>query len=162
MRSIERYTPEIINQPWGEEKLIAAVPGATLKVLRYEAGKGGGLQYHMKKTEAFYLLSGLARVRYDYGDGTLTEMILRPGEAACVIPAGTPHQFIAMQDCLVIEISTPGTNDRVNVAERYHVEAMPWDLPTTYDADTIADFEAWLAAAEATKKMLDGDTVVSP
>ncbi len=147
MRSIERFTPEIINQPWGEEELIAAVPGATMKILRYEAGKGGGLQFHMKKTEAFYLLSGLARVRYDYGDGTLTEMILRPGEAACVIPVGTPHQFLAMQDCLVIEISTPGVNDRVNVAERYHVEAMPWDLPTTYSEEEIKAFESGLVVS---------------
>ncbi len=147
MRSIERYTPEITQQHWGEEELIAAVPGATLKILRYEAGKGGALQFHIKKTEAFYLLSGLARVRYDYGDGTLTEMILRPGEAACVIPAGCPHQFLAMQDCLVIEISTPGTNDRVNVAERYHVEAMPWDLPTTYSEEEIKAFEEGLVVS---------------
>ncbi len=147
MRSIERFTPEIINQPWGEEELVAAVPGATMKVLRYMAGKGGGLQYHMKKTEAFYLLSGMARVRYDYGDGTLTEVILLPDEAACVIPAGTPHQFIAMQDCLVVEISTPGTNDRVNVAERYHVEAMPWDLPTTYSEEEIKAFEEGLVVS---------------
>ena len=166
MRSIERFTPEVIIQPWGTETLVAEVPGATMKVLEYEAGKGGGLQYHMKKTEAFYLLSGLARVRYDYGDGILTQVILRPGDAACVIPAGTPHQFLAIEDCVVIEISTPGTNDRVNVAERYGLAVEPGTLPTTYDAETIADFEAWQIATARLQLDFDmsgdGDIVVIP
>lgn len=141
MRPIERFHVQETKQPWGIEKLVGEGPGYTLKVLFYEAGKGGGLQYHINKTETFYLISGKATVRYDDGSGALVEDPLRPGEPSCHIPAGTPHQFLAVTDCLVVEASTPATNDRVNVAERYGLKAGPNDLPTTWSAEEIAAFE---------------------
>lgn len=144
MRSIERFQPQETKQPWGTEKLVGEGPGYTLKVLFYAAGKGGGLQFHVKKTETFYLISGKGIVRYDKGDGTLTEEPVRAGEPSIHIPAGTPHQFVAVSDCLVVEASTPGAHDRVNVAERYGLMPAVGDLPTTWSAAEIAAFEEGL------------------
>ena len=141
MRSIERFTPVETRQPWGTETLLAEGPGYTLKLLFYTGGKSGGLQYHICKTESFYIISGKGTVRYDDGNGKLTETPVRAGEPSIHIPAGTPHQFYAISDCLVVEASTPGSNDRVNVAARYGRQPSPHDLPTTWSDEEIAAFE---------------------
>lgn len=143
MRSIEEYHPELKVQPWGTETLIGEGPGYTMKLLLYNAGYAGGLQYHRKKHETFYLAKGQAKVRYDDGSGKLVEEIMRQGQSFC-IPPGAPHQFYAITDCVVFEASTPGTNDRVNVAEKYGRERMEYDLPTTYSEKEIGDFERGL------------------
>lgn len=148
-KPVEWQRPVETHQPWGIETLLAVGPGYTLKVLKYRAGEGGGLQYHMAKSESFAVLEGCGVVRYDRGDGTLVEVRLGDGSSehsgdTVHIPAGTPHQFTAITDCLVVEASTPGTNDRVNVAERYGRTVPEGTLPTTYTAEEIAAFERTL------------------
>lgn len=142
LKSIEAVTPQVTQQPWGTETLLAETPAYTLKVLFYRAGNGGGLQYHIKKTESFFLHSGEAVVRYDKG-GELETVLMSPGQTF-TIPSGAPHQFEAITDCLVYEASTPGSNDRVNVGERYGRPPAPGTLPTTYTDEQIATFEAGL------------------
>ena len=40
------------GRDWGEEKLVALIPGVlSLKILTINKGKKGGLQYHHKKNE---------------------------------------------------------------------------------------------------------------
>ena len=140
MKSIERFKPQTTVQPWGLERLLAEGPGYTLKLLSYKAGMGGGLQYHIQKTESFYVLFGSGLVGYDRA-GQWVEELVNAGSPTCHIQAGAPHQFTAITDCEVVEASTPGTNDRVNVAERYGRRVEPGTLPTTYTEAEIVEFE---------------------
>ena len=48
----------------------------SLKLLKMKKGKKGGLQYHHKKNECGYILSGKLRIRFDNGKGKLKEKIL--------------------------------------------------------------------------------------
>ena len=108
-----KFTPYRIEpKPWGEELVIAHTKDYLGKQLTMHAGHRGGLQYHERKDETFYLVSGSARVRG--ADRVWHDM--QPGEAYHIEP-GTVHQVDAVTDCIFFECSTPVFNDRVNVGD---------------------------------------------
>lgn len=124
-------TPEeVAPRPWGREELLVLIPGKLmLKRLTIFAGSKGGLQYHRKKDECGLLLSGRLLVRYEDGLGGLTERILLPG--ACFhFPTGVLHQEEALEDCVIIEGSTPHFDDRVRM-EAFFGLGEPMGLPST-------------------------------
>lgn len=131
--------PEIKHvgkRDWGEEKLLALIPNVlSLKLLKLKKGKKGGLQYHHKKNECGYLIKGKLKIRFDKGDGELNEKILLPG-SSFHFPPGAVHQEEAVEDCTIIEASTPHFNDRVRVEKAYGLKAEK-GLPSTKIADVI-------------------------
>lgn len=115
---------------WGEEILLGLVSKHfTLKKLYLKKGCKGGLQYHHKKNELGYLLSGELIVRFDNGNGELTERIVKPGESFH-FPPGAVHQEEAIEDCVIFEVSTPHFNDRVRVEKKYGIDCEE-GLPST-------------------------------
>ena len=127
-------TPTAVGpRPWGEELMLFAVPGAyTFKKLVMRKGAKGGLQYHHKKDEGGYLVSGELLIRYDAGDGNISERTVKEGE--CMhFPVGSVHQEEALTDCVIIEVSTPFLNDRVRVEEEYGLRAGDGLPSTTID-----------------------------
>ena len=85
-------------------------------------GAKGGLQYHRLKNECGILIEGKMLVRYDNGAGTLSERIIEKGQSFH-FPPGSIHQEEALEDCVIIEASTPHFNDRVRVEEEYGLSA---------------------------------------
>ena len=117
--TIEAFTPyEITGKPWGQELVIAETKDYLGKLLTMKAGHRGGLQYHERKDEAFYLYKGQATVMYDDGHGQLARKVMTAGQTFH-IPPGAVHQVIAMTDCVLFETSTPVFEDRVNVGLQY-------------------------------------------
>ena len=115
---------------WGKEKLLAHIPKIlTLKRLEIKKGQKGGLQYHRKKNECGYLLSGKLIIRYDKGNGKLVKRILNAG-SIFHFPPGAVHQEEALSNCIIIEASTPHFNDRVRVEKKYGIFYSK-GLPTT-------------------------------
>lgn len=112
--------PESVGaRDWGEEILIALIPGIlTLKKLIIRAGNKGGLQYHRKKNECGILLAGKLLVRHQNTDGHLVETVLTEGEAFH-FPPNSIHQEEAITDCVIIEASSPHFNDRVRVEQLF-------------------------------------------
>lgn len=103
---------------WGEELLIIDTEKYIGKLLTMHAGKAGGLQAHVEKDEASYLLSGQAWVYTDTGDGTLKRFKWDAG-TAIHIPPGAVHKVEAITSCVIFEASTPHYNDRIRLEERY-------------------------------------------
>jgi mannose-6-phosphate isomerase len=128
MPRVEKLTPRTLDREWGKEQFIVEAPAYLGKLLFMRAGTKGGLQYHVEKDEAFYLLLGRAIVRTDDGNG-LVEIPLLSGEGYR-IPPGAIHQVEAVTDCTLIEWSTPHYDDRVHVEARYGLEEAG-GLPTT-------------------------------
>ena len=119
---------------WGKEKLLAHIPKIlTLKRLEIKKGQKGGLQYHRKKNECGYLLSGKLIVRYDKGNGKLVKKTLKAG-SIFHFPPGAVHQEEALSNCIIIEASTPHFNDRVRVEKKYGIFYNK-GLPTTLKKD---------------------------
>ena len=131
-------TPESAGpRPWGEETIACIVPGVmSLKHLFIKKGSKGGLQYHRLKNECGILMEGKMIVRYDAGDGKIKERTLQKGDAFH-FPPGSVHQEEALEDCVVIEASTPHFNDRVRVEEFYGM-GEPEGLPTTQLDEIVA------------------------
>lgn len=106
---------------WGEETLLVLANGKyTMKKLFIKAGKRGGLQYHRKKDEASYVISGKMIVRYENEEGNLIDKEVGPGDWFH-FPNGCIHQEIAITDVVRIEVSTPHFNDRVRVEEMFGI-----------------------------------------
>lgn len=116
---------------WGTEDLIYTCPGFyTFKILKINKGHKGGLQYHRKKDEVTYIVSGKLKVIFDLKDGSgLQESILNEGEWIR-FPTGMVHQEEAITDVVRIEASSPYMNDRVRVEKEYGM-GEPIGLPTT-------------------------------
>ena len=130
--SIRVFEPIVKTQPWGTETIVAQTSRYLGKVLRYRAGKAGGLQYHRRKDETFFLFEGTGWLDYDSGDGTFTRKRMEPGMSVD-IPAGAVHRFEAETDCLGFEASTPVYDDRVRCEEAYGVPVIgdQYGLETT-------------------------------
>src|SRR5581483_6643060 len=122
---------------WGEELVMFLCKGHyTFKLIKMNKGGAGGLQYHHKKDEGGYLISGKLHVLYDPGTGELAEHIATPGQAFH-FRQGCVHKVTALEDSVYVEVSTPYLNDRVNVAEHYGIKEPEGGLPTTALKDVV-------------------------
>lgn len=121
---------------WGKEILLALVKKKfSLKILIMKKNSKGGLQYHHKKNECGYILSGKLLIRFDNGRRKLTKKILRRGDVFH-FPPGAVHQEEALTKCKIIEVSTPHFNDRVRVEPKYGIYEKR-GLPSTKRSEVI-------------------------
>lgn len=110
------------KRDWGSEILLAVVSKKySLKKLIMKAGTKGGLQYHHKKNECGYIVSGKLKITFDLGNKKLKSKILTTGDCFN-FPQGFVHQEEAITNCEIIEASTPHFNDRVRVEKEYGLE----------------------------------------
>lgn len=90
----------------------------TGKILVVNAGQALSLQYHREKDETSYLLSGKLRLTHGPNAETLSELEIEPGQAWRNEP-GTVHSIEALEDSVVLEVSTPHFEDVVRLQDRY-------------------------------------------
>jgi mannose-6-phosphate isomerase len=124
------------KRTWGEEILLSIIPSIlSLKLLKIKKGKKGGIQYHHKKNECGYVLSGKLLVRFDKGDNKLSKKVLSRGDVFH-FPPGSVHQEEAITNCEIIEASSPHFNDRVRVDTLYGFSSK-LGLPSTLKKNVI-------------------------
>ena len=116
----ERYavTPRKVEKPWGWELVWAETERYVGKLLFVRAGEALSLQYHERKDEAWLVREGRARLELGEVGGELEEVEIGPGDAFRYRP-GTVHRVTALEDTLVVEVSTPELDDVVRVEDRY-------------------------------------------
>jgi mannose-6-phosphate isomerase-like protein (cupin superfamily) len=109
-----------VPKPWGHETIWAHSERYVGKILHITAGHELSVQYHNRKDETVYLLSGeiTYRVQKDGNDDVLDDVKLKIGESFRITP-GTIHQMIAVTDCDVLEVSTPEVDDIVRLSDKY-------------------------------------------
>jgi quercetin dioxygenase-like cupin family protein len=105
--------PKIVEKPWGREIWYAHTDRYAGKVLEVTAGHLLSLQKHRVKHETLYLLSGRIRL-------TLDDQVLdwSPGQVVS-IPPETVHRMEALEDSVLLEVSTPELDDVVRLEDRY-------------------------------------------
>jgi mannose-6-phosphate isomerase len=106
-----------VNKPWGYELHWAKTDRYVGKVIHITAGHALSLQYHNKKDETILLWKGKLLFEIQR-DGQLQKIEVLPGERFHVTP-GTVHRMTAIEDCDVIEVSTPELDDVVRIEDRY-------------------------------------------
>jgi quercetin dioxygenase-like cupin family protein len=110
--------PRRVEKPWGHEIWWAQTPHYVGKLLHVDAGQALSLQLHRRKDESSYVLSGhLLLTRGPSADELTTEEI-GPGFAWHAAP-GIVHTIEAIEDSVVIEVSTPEVDDVVRLRDRY-------------------------------------------
>jgi mannose-6-phosphate isomerase-like protein (cupin superfamily) len=109
-----------VTKPWGHETIWAHSDRYVGKILHINAGHELSVQYHNRKDETIYLLSGeiVYRVQKDPNEDVLDDVQLRVGESFRITP-GTIHQMVALTDCDVLEASTPELDDIVRLSDKY-------------------------------------------
>jgi quercetin dioxygenase-like cupin family protein len=106
-----------VEKPWGHEIHWAKTDRYVGKILHIKAGYALSLQYHNLKDETIYVHSG--RLLYEIErEGQLTAMEMVPGDSIHVTPK-TVHRMTAIEDCDVLEASTPELDDVVRLEDRY-------------------------------------------
>tara|TARA_Y100000768_G_C23990421_1_gene692134 strand:- start:8425 stop:8859 length:435 start_codon:yes stop_codon:yes gene_type:complete len=127
---------DVGKRNWGSEILLALISKKiSLKKIKIKKGKKGGLQYHHKKNECGYVVSGKLKITFDLGNKKLKSKILSSGDCFN-FPPGFVHQEEAITSCEIIEASTPHFNDRVRVEEKYGLRKHP-GLRSTLKKDII-------------------------
>lgn len=107
-----------VLKPWGHEIWFAHQPEYAGKILHIKKGHRYSLQYHEKKTESQYLLSGSVKFYLGTEADDLKELILEPGDKLDITP-GTIHRAEALEDSDILEVSTSDLDDVVKLADDY-------------------------------------------
>jgi mannose-6-phosphate isomerase-like protein (cupin superfamily) len=107
-----------VDKPWGHEEIWAETERYVGKLLVIRAGRRLSLQLHRRKDETIYVLSGKLRVWLEDEAGELEMAELAPGETRR-IHSGRRHRFEAIDDCQLIEVSTPELDDVVRLEDDY-------------------------------------------
>ena len=108
-----------VEKPWGYEIIWAHTDRYVGKILHVTAGQALSVQYHERKDETVYLLSGEMRYWVQLpGDDDLRDQRLSAGQSFRITP-GTIHYMEAITDCDVLEASTPELDDVVRNKDRY-------------------------------------------
>lgn len=110
--------PKRVEKPWGHEVWWAHTDHYAGKLLVVDAGHSLSLQYHREKDETSYLLSGKLRLVQGEAADSLGRREIEPGQAWRNEP-GTVHSIEALEDSVVLEVSTPHLNDVVRLQDRY-------------------------------------------
>ena len=109
--------PARVDKPWGYELIWAHTDRYVGKILHIRAGQSLSYQYHKVKDETAYLLHGAMELEIGDEKGRQTYR-LKPGDCYH-ISSGTRHRMVAVEDCDVLETSTPELDDVVRLEDRY-------------------------------------------
>ena len=114
------FEPKRVEKPWGHEIWWARTERYVGKILHVKKGECLSLQYHNVKDETILLQSGLLlfETRPAGQEGELRKVEMKPGDVFHITP-GTLHRMTGLEDCDILEVSTPELDDVVRLEDRY-------------------------------------------
>ena len=111
------YRGEVVEKPWGYELIWAHTPRYVGKILHINKGESLSYQYHRVKDETVRLLSGSLEMEIELA-GERTILKFKPGDCIHIVP-GMKHRMTGLDECEVLEVSTPELDDVVRLEDRY-------------------------------------------
>jgi mannose-6-phosphate isomerase len=113
-------TSQRVDKPWGYEIWWARTERYVGKLLHVKKGESLSLQYHKVKDETILVQRGLLlfESRPVGEDGDLQRLEMGPGDSFHITP-GTIHRMTGIEDCDIVEVSTPELHDVVRIEDRY-------------------------------------------
>ena len=112
------FEPTKVEKPWGWELIWAQTEVYVGKLLFVRAGHALSLQIHREKDESWYVESGRAELQLGEEGGGLEVEIIESGACFHFRP-GTVHRVRALDDTLIVEVSTPQLEDVVRLEDDY-------------------------------------------
>ena len=112
--------PKRVEKPWGYEIWWARTERYVGKILHVKKGESLSLQYHNVKEETIRIQSGRLLLEIGAADeeGQLRRVDMGPGDVMHIAPR-TVHRMTGLEDCDVLEVSTPELDDVVRLEDRY-------------------------------------------
>lgn len=107
-----------VDKPWGYELVYSPAARYCGKVLFVRAGEQLSLQYHDVKDETIHVWSGLIEFQIGEQGGALSTEEVGPGRSFHLGPR-TVHRMRAIEDTVLLEVSTPELEDVVRLEDRY-------------------------------------------
>jgi len=111
-------SPRRVEKPWGWELVWAEADAYAGKLLFVRAGESLSLQYHEAKDESWLVQEGRARLELGGVGDELETIEIRAGDAFRFRPR-TVHRVTAIEDTLVVEVSTTQLDDVVRLEDKY-------------------------------------------
>jgi mannose-6-phosphate isomerase-like protein (cupin superfamily) len=113
------FEPRKVEKPWGWELIWALTDRYCGKLLFVRAGEALSLQYHERKDESWYVHEGRAELELSAVDADERELVeIAAGDSFRFRPL-TVHRVRALEDTLVIEVSTADLDDIVRLEDAY-------------------------------------------
>ena len=108
-----------MEKPWGWELIWALTDRYCGKLLFVRSGESLSLQYHEAKDESWYVQEGRAELELSsVGDADREQVEIQAGDCFRFRPQ-TVHRLRAIEDTLMIEVSTPEIDDVVRLEDVY-------------------------------------------
>ncbi len=107
-----------VDKPWGHELRWGVTDRYAGKVLHIKKGEALSLQYHDRKDEFLYVVTGAIEMELGGPDGALNKHRMTEGDTLHITP-GTRHRMTAVDDTDIFEVSTPELDDVVRLEDRY-------------------------------------------
>jgi mannose-6-phosphate isomerase len=115
---MSEVVPRRVDKPWGWELVWAETDKYAGKLIFVRAGEALSLQLHEVKEESWLVREGRALLELGSAEDELEEREVVAGEAYHLLP-GTIHRLTAVEDTLVIEVSTAQLDDVVRLEDLY-------------------------------------------
>jgi mannose-6-phosphate isomerase len=109
---------ERVDKPWGYELIWAHTDRYVGKILHVKRGESLSYQFHRIKDETIYVLRGVLDLEVGTTDADRRTMRLEPNANYRIRP-GMRHRMTAVEECDILEASTPELDDVVRLEDRY-------------------------------------------
>ncbi len=106
-----------ILKPWGYEEILEKNKFYVLKKLFMKKNHRCSLQFHKKKIETIFVVSGSLQVLYGKSKN-LKNVLLKKNQMITLKPF-TVHRMAAKTNCFYLEASTPQLKDVVRIQDDY-------------------------------------------
>jgi len=115
---------KVIKKPWGRELWLrepskteqVSGRGYCFKVIYLKSGTRSSFQYHEKKFETSYVISGRAELWLENKDNKIEKTIVKEGDFWSVKPF-QKHRVIALTSLVLHEVSTPEVDDVIRISD---------------------------------------------
>lgn len=105
-----------VTKPWGKEEWLELNEKYCYKRIYINSGYKTSFQYHEKKRETNFIISGTAEVWLENDNGIVEKKIMNAGEYFNVTPP-KKHRVIALTDIILQEVSTPEVDDVIRLED---------------------------------------------
>ncbi len=112
--TIEDVFPKETIKPWGKEVLYVKTKDYVVKELYITKGHRLSLQYHDIKEESWYFVKG--NVKVTHGNTSFVSLL----HQFVHVPPKTIHRLEALEDSIILEVSTPHLEDICRIEDDYN------------------------------------------